>query len=110
MPGVETRLSLVYQRVRAGRLSLERWVDATSCSPARMFGLAGRKGSLRPGMDADLVVFDPEAKRRLDAARLHSLAGHSPYEGMDVAGWPAMTFSRGRLVARNGEPDRKSVV
>jgi dihydropyrimidinase len=104
MPGVETRLSLVYQGVRAGRLSLERWVDVTSCSPAGMFGLAGRKGSVRPGMDADLVVFDPEAKRRLDAACLHSRAGHSPYEGMEVAGWSAMTFSRGRLVARDGEP------
>ena len=104
LPGVETRLSLAYQGVRDGRLSLERWVEATAVAPARMFGLWGRKGSVRAGFDADLVVFDPAAKRRLDARRLHSRSGHSPYEGMEVVGWPALTLSRGRVVAREGEP------
>lgn len=104
LPGVETRLSLIYQAVRDGRISLERWVDATVLAPARMFGLSDRKGSLRPGFDADVVVFDPAARRRLEAARLHSRAGCSPYEGMEVVGWPALTWSRGRLVARDGEP------
>lgn len=103
LSGVETRLSLVYQGVRDGRLSLERWVDSTATAPARLFGLGGHKGSVRPGLDADLVVFDPEATRRLDAPNLHSRGDHSPYEGRTVTGWPALTVSRGRVVAA-GEP------
>jgi dihydropyrimidinase len=104
LPGVETRLSLVYQGVREGRLSLERWIDATATAPARMFGLSSRKGSVRAGFDADLVVFDPTARRRLNATRLHSRSGHSPYEGVEVVGWPVLTLSRGRVVSRGGEP------
>ncbi len=104
LPGVETRLSLVYQAVRDGRLTPERWVDLVAGAPARLFGLETRKGSLRAGMDADLVLFDPEAGRRLDAAALHSRSDHSPYQGMDVVGWPALTISRGVVVARDGKP------
>jgi dihydropyrimidinase len=104
LPGVETRLSLVYQGVRSGHLTLERWVDLVAGAPARMFGLSGRKGALRVGLDADMVVFDPEASRRLDARSLHSRSDHSPYEGTEVQGWPALTLSRGRVVARNGQP------
>ncbi|WP_353507937.1 dihydropyrimidinase [Intrasporangium sp.] len=104
LSGVETRLSLVYQGVRRGHLSLERWVDCTSTAPARLFGLAGCKGSIRPGLDADLVVFDPSATRRLDSSELHSRGDRSPYEGVVVTGWPVVTLSRGRVVARDGEP------
>ena len=103
LPGVETRVSLAYQGVREGRLTVERWVDAIASAPARLFGLSHAKGSISPGMDADLVIFDPEARRHLDASALHSRAGHSPYEGTEVVGWPAITFSRGRLVAKDGE-------
>lgn len=104
LPGVETRLSLVYQGVRDGRLSVERWVETCSTGPARLFGLSHVKGSLAPGLDADVVVFDPEATKRLDAGALHMRTDHSPYEGMEIAGWPAWTLSRGRVVARDGEP------
>jgi dihydropyrimidinase len=104
LPGVETRLSLTYQGVREGRLSLERWVDAVAGAPARLFGMDHRKGALTPGLDADIVVFDPAATRRLDAHRLHSRSDHSPYEGMEVTGWAALTLARGRAVARAGEP------
>lgn len=104
LPGVETRLSLVYQGVRDGRLSVERWVDACCTRPADLFGLSHRKGALREGLDADLVVFDPHAARRLDVAHMHSRSDHSPYEGMEVTGWPAMVLARGRIVARDGEP------
>jgi dihydropyrimidinase len=102
--GVETRLALVYQGVRAGVLSLERWVAATATEPARLFGLDWCKGSLRPGLDGDVVVFDPEATRRLDPAGLHSRADHSAYEGMTVTGWPVLTVSRGCVVSIGGEP------
>jgi dihydropyrimidinase len=104
LPGVETRVSLLYQGVREGRLSLERWVDAIAAAPARMFGLDHRKGAVRERLDADLVVFDPEATKRLDASGLHSRTDHSPYEAIATIGWPALTVSRGRVVARNGEP------
>jgi dihydropyrimidinase len=104
LSGVETRLSLVYQGVASGRLSLERWVEVTSGAPARLFGLDGVKGAIRPGLDADLVVFDPGASRRLDASSLHSRCDHSPYEGRVATGWPAVTMSRGDVVATAGEP------
>ena len=104
LSGVETRLALVYQGVLAGALSLERWVDATSTAPARLFGIDRCKGSLRPGLDGDVVVFDPDATRRLDAGNLHSRADHSAYAGITVTGWPALTVSRGRVVSVDGEP------
>jgi len=104
LPGVESRLSLAYQGVREGGIALERWVDAISSAPARLFGLAHRKGSLAPGMDADIVVFDTDATRRLDARELHMRTDHSPYQDMEVAGWPVLTLCRGRVVARDGEP------
>jgi dihydropyrimidinase len=104
LSGVETRLSLTYQGVRDGRLSIERWVDASSGAPARLFGLDQRKGAVRPGLDADLVVFDPSATRRLDTSSLHSRADHSPYEDLSAIGWPVLTLSRGQVVAVDGEP------
>jgi dihydropyrimidinase len=103
LAGLETRVGLLYQGVREGRIGLERWVDAVAGAPARLFGLGGRKGALRPGHDADLVVFDPSATRTLDAASLHSRSDHSAYAGLEVTGWPALTVSRGRVVARDGE-------
>ncbi len=104
LPGVETRIGLAYQGVRAGTLSLERWVDAIAGAPARLFGLDGHKGAIRPGLDADLVIFDPAATKRLDAPLLHSRADHSPYTGIEVTGWPALTLARGRIIAAAGEP------
>jgi dihydropyrimidinase len=103
-PGVETRLGLAYQGVREGRFPAERWVELVSGAPARLFGLAHRKGALRAGLDADLVVFDPEATKQLDAGALHMRTDHSPYEGLSVRGWPAVTVARGRIVARDGGP------
>jgi len=104
LPGVETRVSLLYQGVHDGRLTLERWVDAIATAPARLFGLDHVKGAIEPGLDADIVVFDPEASKRLDAGALHCRTDHSPYEGMAITGWPALTLSRGQVVAREGEP------
>ena len=65
-PGIETRMSLVYDGgVRTGRISLNRFVELTSTSPAKIFGLFPRKGTIAPGSDADIVVFDPEKRMRL---------------------------------------------
>ncbi len=104
LPGVETRVALAYQGVLEDRFPPERWVDLVSTTPARLFGLAHRKGKISTGMDADLVIFDPEARRHLDAASLHMRTDHSPYADLTVRGWPALTLARGRIVARDGEP------
>jgi dihydropyrimidinase len=104
LPGVETRVALAYQGVVDGRYDLARWVDLVAAAPAGVFGLAERKGTLAAGMDADVVIFDPGASKRLDVASLHMASDHSPYADRTVAGWPSRVFSRGRTVALDGEP------
>jgi dihydropyrimidinase len=102
LPGVETRMTLVWQGVRAGRISAADWVRLCAEAPARLFGLFPRKGCLRPGSDADIVVWDPRRAQSLDAADLHMRVDHSPYAGRVARGWPALVLSRGRVVARDG--------
>jgi dihydropyrimidinase len=103
-PGIETRMSLVYDGgVRAGRISLNRFVELTSTSPARIFGLFPRKGTVAPGSDADIVVFDPNRTITLSAATLHMNVDYNPYEGRQVTGAADTVLSRGRLVIDNGK-------
>lgn len=98
-PGIETRMSLVYDGgVRSGRLSLNRFVELTSTSPAKIFGLFPRKGTIAPGSDADVVVFDPEKKQTLSAKTLHMRVDYNPYEGREVVGVADTVLSRGRVV------------
>jgi dihydropyrimidinase len=104
LPGIETRLSLVYQRVVDGDMKLEQWVDRCCTSPAKLFGLHPRKGELAPGADADVVLFDPAAERALVPENLHMRTDHSPYADVVVRGWPRTVLARGRVVARDGEP------
>ena len=104
LPGIETRLALVYQRVLAGDLTLEQWVDRCCEMPARLFGLSPAKGTLAPGADADVVVFDPRLTRQLVPERLHTRCDYSAYEHLTVTGWPRVVLARGRVVAENGEP------
>ena len=104
VPGIETRLALIYQKVVEGRLSLTEWVDRCCTAPAKLFGLHPRKGELVAGADADVVVFDPSTERPLVAERLHMNVDYSPYEDITVRGWPSLVLSRGRVVARDGEP------
>ena len=104
MPGIESRLALLYTfGVGAGWLSLERWVDVCCAAPARIFGLAGRKGALAPGADADVVIFDPEREVTLSRSMLHENCDYTPYEGYRLKGYPVLTMLRGRVIARNGE-------
>ncbi|HEX8803722.1 MAG TPA: dihydropyrimidinase [Acidimicrobiales bacterium] len=102
LPGVETRLTLVWQGVRAGRITVADWVRLCAEAPARTFGLFPRKGCLRPGSDADVVVWDPDRAQSLDADALHMRVDHSPYAGQVARGWPALVLARGRVVARDG--------
>lgn len=98
-PGIETLLSVVYSRgVAAGRLSLERMVDVLSATPARLFGLSS-KGALEVGRDADLVLFDPSARRVIRQAELHHTSDFTPYEGMGVSGAVVNVVLRGERVA-----------
>ena len=102
-PGIETRMSLVFDGgVRARRISVNRWVELTSTSPAKIFGLFPKKGTLAPGSDADLVLFDPEKKVTLSAGTLHMKVDYSPYEGREVTGAPETVLSRGKVIVENG--------
>ncbi len=102
-PGIETRMSLVYDGgVRQGRISLNRFVELTSTSPAKIFGLFPRKGTIAPGSDADIVIFDPEKKVTLSAKTLHMNVDYNPYEGREVTGATETVISRGRVVIDGG--------
>ena len=110
LPGIETRMGLVWEGVAAGRITRADWVRLCAEAPARTFGLWPAKGNLRVGADADVVVWDPARDQSLDAGALHMAVDHSPYHGMTVTGWPELVFARGDLVARDatfvGEPAR----
>jgi len=104
LPGVEDRVDLLHDGgVVSGRLTKERWVEVISAAPARMFGLAGRKGVVAPGADADLVVYDPARRRRISAQSHHMNVDYSCYEGREVQGASDVVLSRGRVIVENGE-------
>jgi dihydropyrimidinase len=84
------------------RIPLNRWVDLCCTAPARLFGLE-RKGAIAVGYDADLVIFDPQHAVRLCAETLHENVDWTPFEGMEVAGWPVVTISRGEVIVKDGE-------
>ncbi|MBS2031002.1 MAG: dihydropyrimidinase [Deltaproteobacteria bacterium] len=98
MPGIETRMHLMYEGVRDGRISLNRFVEITSTAPAKIFGMYPRKGTIAVGADADVVVWDPEKKFELSHKNLHMKADYASYEGKVVTGAPDKVFSRGELV------------
>jgi dihydropyrimidinase len=101
-PGIETLLAILYSEgVAAGRLTVERLVEILATAPARLFGL-DRKGSIEIGKDADLVLFDPTARRRLGAADLHHTSDYTPYEGFEIQGAVRGVFVRGRPVILDG--------
>ena len=97
-------MSLVYDGgVRSGRISLNRFVELTSTSPAKIFGLFPRKGTIAPGSDGDIVVFDPNRVVTLSARTLHMKVDYNPYEGRRVTGAADTVISRGRVVIENGK-------
>jgi dihydropyrimidinase len=98
-PGIETRLTLVHNGgVRKGHISLNRFVELCSTTPAKMFGLFPRKGTIAVGSDADIVVFDPKRKQTLGVKTLHMRVDYNPYEGTVVEGSPSHVISRGQVV------------
>jgi dihydropyrimidinase len=100
--GIEARLALVHTfGVGSGRIDLCRWVEACCTLPAELFGLS-RKGRLRPGCDADIVLFDPQREVTLSVDTLHSALPFSSYEGVVLHGFPVTTLSRGDVIVANG--------
>ena len=97
-PSEQFYLSLLLTDVAAGKLSLERVADATATRPAKLFGLYPRKGALRAGADADIVLADPGRRRKITDADVLSKCGWTPYAGRDVQGVPVYTFLRGRAI------------
>jgi dihydropyrimidinase len=101
-PGIETLLATVFDGgVAQGRLTIERMVDLLATTPARLFGF-GRKGAIEAGRDADIVLFDPAARRSIRAEDLHHTSDYTPYEGLEVSGAVRSVFVRGRPVVKNG--------
>jgi dihydropyrimidinase len=98
IPGIETRLPLLYSHgVLDGRITINRFVELTSTNPAKAYGLHPRKGTIAIGSDADLVVWD-EAPRTVRNADLHHAVDYTPYEGIKLKAWPALTLTRGEVV------------
>src|SRR5262245_34375435 len=103
-PGIETRMSLLHDGgVVPGRISLHRWIELASTAPAKIFGLFPRKGTIAPGSDADLVVFDPNAEAVLSAKTHHMKVDYNPYEGRRVKGVSETVLSRGEVVVEKGK-------
>ncbi len=98
-PGVEHRMSLIYSGgVAGGRFSVNRFVELVSTTPAKLFGLYPRKGTIAVGSDADLVIFDPKRKRTISANTHHMRVDYSMFEGIQVTGIPDVVLSKGKIV------------
>jgi len=103
-PGVEHRMSLIYNGgVVGGRIDVNRFIEITSTSAARIFGLFPRKGTIAVGSDADIVIFDPEEEMTISAKTHHMNVDYSCYEGMKVRGVTKTVLSRGALVIEEGK-------
>jgi dihydropyrimidinase len=103
-PGVEDRLLMIHHfGVNEGRITLNRMVELLSTNAARLFGLYPRKGTIAPGSDADIVIFDPEREHTISASTHHSKADYNLYEGTTVVGAPEIVLLRGNVLVENGE-------
>lgn len=102
-PGVENRLQLIYHHgVNQARLTINRFVELVSTTPARLFGLYPRKGTIAPGSDADLVIWDPQARHTISAATHHMRVDYSMFEGYEVTGNARTVLSRGEVIVDAG--------
>jgi dihydropyrimidinase len=98
---VEHRMDLLYQGVVTGEIGLARWVEVASTTPARMFGLFPKKGTIAPGSDADIVIYDPRGTTDISVKTHHMNLDHSAYEGIHVDGRVETVLSRGRVIVEN---------
>jgi dihydropyrimidinase len=104
VPGLELRLPLLFTfGVRAGRITLEEFVQLTATRHAEIYGLAPRKGAIAVGADADLAVWDPDKKLRITKDLVHDQTGYTPYDGRELTGWPVTVISRGDVIVEDGK-------
>lgn len=103
LPGVETTLTMLLNAVNENRITLERLVDVYSATPARLLGLYPRKGAIRVGSDADVVLVDVDEEHTLRNEEIISKAGWTPFDGYRVKGRPVLTMLRGEVVAQDGK-------
>jgi len=102
VPGIETRMPLLFSEgVRKGRLSLNQFVALTSTNAAKIYGLHPRKGTIAIGSDADIAIWDPNWERVISTAILHDNMDYTPYDGMEITGWPRTVINQGRVVVYN---------
>ena len=107
-PGIEHRMSLIYSGgVAAGRFSVNRFVEITSTTPAKLFGLYPRKGTIAVGSDADIVIFDPKRSHTISRKTHHMRVDYSMFEGIKVTGMPEVVMSRGRVLLEKGKFEAK---
>ncbi|MGQ7247354.1 dihydropyrimidinase [Halomonas sp. V046] len=105
IPGLETRLAILFSEgVIKQRIDATRFVALTATNPAKIYGLYPRKGTIAIGSDADLTLWDPEARVTVRNADLHHGVDYTPYEGLELSGRVALTLCRGRVVSRDGRP------
>jgi dihydropyrimidinase len=103
IPGVETRLPILFsQGVKTGRISLNEFVALTATNHAKTYGLYPRKGTIAIGSDADIAIWDTERHTTISQTLMHHGTDYTPYEGMEVTGWPVSTMVRGKFVVRDG--------
>ena len=104
IPGVETRLPILFSEgVSKKRITIERFVELTSTNPAKMYGLYPQKGSIKIGADADLTIWDPNKIDKIKQSKLHHGSDYTPYEDLEIKGWPIETWLRGIKIYGNGE-------
>ena len=102
-PGIENRLTVLFSEgVSTGRIDLPTFVRLTSANAAERYGLGGRKGTLMPGADADVVLWDPELERTITVGEMQHAIDYTPWEGYRARGWPVLTIRRGEIVMRDG--------
>jgi dihydropyrimidinase len=103
-PGIENRLHMLYSfGVRPGRISLNRFVELVATNPAKHFGLYPRKGTIAPGSDADIVVWDPAKKLTISAKTHHSNVDYNLFEGTEVVGAPEVVLVRGQVIVEHDD-------
>jgi dihydropyrimidinase len=104
IPGVETRLPILFSEgVGKGRITLNEFVALTSTNHAETYGLYPTKGAIAVGSDADIAIWDASRKVTISQSLMHGGCDYTPYEGLEVTGWPVSTMLRGKFVVRDGK-------
>jgi dihydropyrimidinase len=101
--GVEHRMDMIFQGVVTGEITLPRWVELCSTTPARMMGMYPKKGTIQPGSDADVVIYDPNRTWTISVDNHHMNMDHSAYEGVNVTGHVDTVLSRGKVLVDSGQ-------